>query len=376
MIPLMKVQMSEAAPAAVSRVLTSGMVGQGPMVDEFEQALRERIGNPHVATVNSGTSGLHLALRLATDPAGTGQNGDRGEVLTTPLTMVAANWAILANGLRPKWVDVDPATLNVDLDDLARKITPATRAILIVHFAGYPVDLARLSGLLDEAEAVHGFRPAVIEDCAHAWGATYRGSPLGNHGNIAVYSFQSVKHFTTGDGGLMVLPDAELNERARRLRWFGIDREAPGRGLTRDDIPEWGYKFHMNDINASIGLANLAETDEVIRRYRDNAGFYDRELASADGVRLTERAPDRQSSFWVYPLLVSGKDAFIKHMTEAGVMVSQVHERNDQHTALRPYLSLLPGLEKVVEQLVCIPVGRWVSDEDRAHIVDAIEAGW
>nr|WP_236667038.1 DegT/DnrJ/EryC1/StrS family aminotransferase [Nonomuraea sp. K271] len=373
---MMRVEMSQEAGAAVSRVLASGMIGQGPVVDEFEQALRERIGNPCVATVNSGTSGLHLALRLVTDPTGTGTGADGGEVLTTPLTMVAANWAILANGLRPKWVDVDPMTLNVDLDDLARKITPATRAIVIVHFAGYPVDLARLSDILDEAEAAYGFRPPVIEDCAHAWGATYRGTPLGNHGNVAVYSFQSVKHFTTGDGGLMVLPDAQLAERARRLRWFGIDRSAPGRGLVRADIPEWGYKFHMNDINAAIGLANLAETDEVIRRYRDNAAFYDRELATADGVRVTERAADRQSSFWVYPLLVQGKDAFVKHMTEAGVMVSQVHERNDRHTALRRYASLLPGLDRAVEQLVCLPVGRWVSDEDRRHIVDAIKAGW
>lgn len=375
MIPLLKVEMSESAPGAVARVLASGTIGQGPVVDAFEQALRDRIGNPCVATVNSGTAGLQLALRLVTNPGGEPGEGG-GEVLTTPLTMVATNWAILANGLRPRWVDVDPATLNVDLDDLARKITPATRAIMVVHFAGYPVDLARLSGILDEAEAVHGFRPAVIEDCAHAWGSTYRGSPLGNHGNIAVFSFQAVKHFTTGDGGLMVLPNPELSERARRLRWFGIDRESPGRGLVRDDIPEWGYKFHMNDINASIGLANLAETDEVIRRYRENAGFFDRELAFADGVRLTERAPDRQSSFWVYPLLVSGKDTFVKHMTEAGVMVSQVHERNDRHTALRPYLSLLPGVEEVVKHLVCIPVGRWVSDEDRQHIVDTIKAGW
>ncbi|WP_329081943.1 MULTISPECIES: DegT/DnrJ/EryC1/StrS family aminotransferase [unclassified Streptosporangium] len=376
MIPLLKVQMSEEAPAAVARVLTSGMIGQGPVVDEFEQALRDRIGNPHVATVNSGTAGLHLALRLATDPAGTGAGEGGGEVLTTPLTMVATNWTILANGLRPRWVDVDPATLNVDLDDLARKITPATRAIMVVHFAGYPVDLARLSGILDEAEALYGFRPLVIEDCAHAWGSTYRGAPLGNHGNIAVFSFQAVKHFTTGDGGLMVLPTPELNERARRLRWFGIDRDSPGRGLTRDDIPEWGYKFHMNDINASIGLANLAKTDEVVRRYRENAAFFDRELASADGVRLTERAPDRQSSFWAYPLLVSDKDAFVKHMTQAGITVSQVHERNDHHGALRPYMSLLPGLEEVVERMVCVPVGWWLSDEERLHIVDTIKAGW
>ena len=149
--------MSDDAPARVAEVVRSGFVGQGPRVEEFEQALACRIGNPLLATVNSATSGLHLALWLvAGGPADAAR--EQAEVLTTPLTCTATNWPILANGLRIRWADIDPATLNVDLDDLERKITPSTRAVVVVHWAGYPVDLDRLREVVSRAERRYGFR--------------------------------------------------------------------------------------------------------------------------------------------------------------------------------------------------------------------------
>lgn len=375
MIPLLRVApMAEGAPAAVAEVLASGYLGQGPKVEAFEEALRQRIGNPYVAAVNSGTSGLHLALHLAALPAIA--EDDPGEVLSTPLTMVATNWVILANGLKIRWVDVDPDTLNVDLDDLASKISRRTRAIMVVHWSGYPVDLARLARILDLAEERVGFRPPVIEDCAHAWGATLDGKPMGNSGNVAVYSFQAIKHLTCGDGGLMVLPDEALNGRARRARWFGVDRDVRGRGVMAADIAEWGFKFHMNDISAAIGLANLGRSEVIVRRHRDNAAFYDRELGNIPGLELTQRAAGRQSSFWLYPLKVENRDGFIKHMTEAGITVSPVHERNDMHSCVSEYRTPLPGLDYVADRIVCIPVGSWVTDADRQYIADTIRAGW
>lgn len=370
MIPLFKVPMSAQAPDAVAKVLASGQIGQGAKVKQFEQELATRIGSPYVATVNSATAGLQLALHLVK-----GSEPD-GEVLSTAMTMEATNWAILANGLRIRWVDVDPDTLNVDLDDLARKITPRTRAIMIVHFAGYPVDLARLDEVLDQAEATYGRRPVVIEDCAHAWGATYRGTPLGSHGNIAVFSFQAVKHLTCGDGGLIVLPTEELHRRAKLLRWFGIDREGSDRLHNPPDVPEWGFKFHMTDINAAIGLANLNHADDVLARHRANAAYYDGQLASIPGLQLTKRSTDRESSFWIYPMKVRDRDALVRRMGDAGIMVSQVHMRNDVHSCVREYRSVLPGVDQVDKRLVCIPVGWWVSDEDREHIVRVIKAGW
>jgi dTDP-4-amino-4,6-dideoxygalactose transaminase len=371
MIPLFRVAMSPEAPARAAEVLGSGSIGQGAKVEEFERALAGRVGRDEVVTVNSATAGLHLALHMVARQ----DDDDDGEVLSTPLTMEATNWAILANRLRIKWVDVDPATLNVDLDDLARKISPKTRAIMIVHFAGYPVDLDRLRAIIDLAEARFGFRPPVIEDCAHAWGATYGGAPIGSHGNLCVFSFQAIKHLTCGDGGALVLPTEELRRRATRLRWFGIDRTAD-RLRNAPDVAEWGFKFHMNDINASIGLANLPWADDVLARHRANAAFYDRELVGIPGLELTERAADRRSSFWIYPMKVEDRDGFIKRMDEAGIMTSNVHERNDLHTAVRPYSALLPGLDRVAPRVVCVPVGWWVTEEQRTHIADTIRRGW
>ena len=371
MIPLFRVAMAEEAPAEVGQVLLSGYVGQGPKVEEFERALAERIGNPRVATVNSATSGLHLALALLAR-----QTPARDEVLTTPLTCTATNWPILANGLRPRWVDVDPETLNVDLDDLARKIGPSTLAIIVVHWAGYPVDLDRLRAILDRAEETFGHRPMVIEDCAHAWGATYRGRPLGNHGNIAVYSFQAIKHLTCGDGGLMVLPTDELQRRARLLRWYGIDRDSGQDMRCQHDIPEWGFKLHMNDINATIGLSNLAHADSIVASHRRNAAYLDAHLAGVPGLELTQRRPDRESSFWIYSIKVARREAFVKHMTEAEIAVSEVHERNDIHSCVRSYATILPGLDSISDQLISIPVGWWLTDDDLSHIVTTIRAGW
>ncbi|GAA3795799.1 LegC family aminotransferase [Sphaerisporangium flaviroseum] len=375
MIPLFKVAIAPDALDRVTEVIQSGQLGHGPVVGRFEDALRTHVGNPHLATLNNGTSGLHLALRLATGPPPASGSGEPGEVLSTPLTFEATNWAILANGLRIRWVDVDPATLNVDLDDLAKKISPATRAVMVVHWAGHPVDLDRLSRILDEAEAAYGHRPAVIEDCAQAWGTTYRGRPLGNHGNICVYSFHATKHLACGTGGMIVLPAEELHARALALRFFGIDRGAD-RVNGAYDVPEWGYNFYLNEINAAIGLANLRTVADRVEEHRRNAAFYDAELAGVPGLEPTARVEGQESSFWLYPVKVEDRASFIRKMAAAGVTVSAVVRRNDTHTCLSPGDSALPGLDGVHERVVHIPVGWWLSEDDRAHIVDAIRSGW
>lgn len=378
-IPLFKVAMADQARTMVGDVVASGWVGEGPKVAEFEDHLREHLGTPHLVTVNSATSGLHLALHMtagAGRPTLEAKPDDVGEVLTTALTCTATNWPILANGLRIRWVDVDPTTLNVDLDDLAAKITPATRAIIVVHWAGSPIDLDRLNTILDDAENRHGFRPMVIEDCAHAWGSSFGGRPLGNHGNIAVYSFQAIKHLTTGDGGVMVFPTAELAERARLLRWYGIDRRLPEATRLAADIGEYGFKFHMNDICATIGLANLPLAESHVSRHQDNAAFYDRELKDVRGLELLRKPEQSISSCWLYTMLVDRRTEFEAHMARAGIATSQVHRRNDHYGLVADYRTPLPGLDKVADRMISIPVGWWVTDTDREYIVETIKTGW
>ncbi|WP_169944014.1 DegT/DnrJ/EryC1/StrS aminotransferase family protein [Microbispora sp. H11081] len=376
MIPLFRSTVAPGAAELVADVVHSGRFGHGPRVEQFERALAERVGNPHVAALNNGTSALHLALHLALRSAGgQEQDGPPGEVLTTPFTFEATNWSILANGLRITWVDVDPATLTIDLDDLAKKISPATRAVMVVHWGGCPVDLDRLARILDDAEAAYGVRPAVIEDCAQAWGALCHGRPLGNHGNYCAYSFHATKHLSCGTGGMLALPDERSLERARRLRFFGIDRDAD-RVNADYDVPEWGYNFYLNEIGAAIGLANLVDVDARVERHRRNAAFYDRELAGVPGLELTERTPGLESSFWLYPVKVENRAAFMRKMTAAGITVSVVCRRNDAHGCVTAARTALPGLDSVDERVVNIPVGWWLSEEDRAHIVATVRSGW
>lgn len=389
-IDLFKVYMAESSASEVAKVLQSGYIGQGPKVDEFEKNLRQYLERDYVITLNSGTSGLHLALALLKRPANnTSMDGyslyenhwpgiqDGDEVLATPLTCTASNFPILANGLKIKWVDIDPQTLNMDLDDLERKITSKTKAIMLVHWGGYPNDLDRIKQIQNKAYQLYGFSPAVIEDGAHSFGSKYKGKHLGNHGNIVMYSFQAIKHITSIDGGALVLPHRDLYTRAKLMRWYGIDREGNRKDFRCEtDIEEWGYKFHMNDVCATVGIENLKHVDSIITRHQENAKYYDIHLQNVDKVTLLTRHHGHESSFWIYSMIVEDRDAFMKHMKNCGIVVSQVHERNDKHTCVREYKTPLPTLDKVIGKVVSIPVGWWVTDEDREYIVNCIKKGW
>jgi dTDP-4-amino-4,6-dideoxygalactose transaminase len=390
-IPLFKVFMSPDAKHAVADVLDSGFIGQGPIVDKFERNLTDYFMHDQLVTLNSGTAGLHLALHLLKKPQvnrkiyhGVAsidtkwpglQDGD--EVLATALTCTASNWPILANNLRIKWVDIDPTTLNMDLDDLERKISPSTKAIMLVHWGGYPNDLDRIKQIQEKAERLYGFNPAVIEDCAHSFGSKYKGKHLGTHGNIAMYSLQAIKHITSIDGGILMLPHADLYDRAKLLRWYGIDRESNRKDFRCEaDIAEWGFKFHMNDVCAAVGNENLKHANNIISRHQSNAKYYDTELCNINGLTTLTRQEGHESAFWIYSMLVDDRDGFMRRMKECGIVVSQVHERNDKHTCVREYISALPELDRTISKVVSIPIGRWVTDEDREYIVDCIKKGW
>jgi dTDP-4-amino-4,6-dideoxygalactose transaminase len=390
-IQLFKVFMAPTAAEEVGKVLNSGYIGQGPKVEEFEKQLKEYFNHDYVLTLNAGTSALHMALHLLKKPqtsqkvycgsASTEkqwpglETGD--EVLATAMTCTASNWPILANGLKIKWVDIDPTTLNMDLDDLARKITPKTKVIMLVHWGGYPNDLDKVKEIQERAYQLYGFRPAVIEDGAHSFGSKYKGNAIGTHGNLTMYSLQAIKHITSIDGGLLLSPHKELNDRGRLMRWYGIDREGNRKDFRCEaDIAEWGFKFHMNDVCATVGMENMKHLDEIVGKHQSNAAYYDDNLKDTEGVTLLQREEGHDSAFWIYSMLVENRDGFYKWMKECNIVVSQVHERNDKHTCVREYVSPLPTLDKTIGKIVSIPVGWWVTEEQREYIVDCIKRGW
>ena len=393
-IPLFKVYMAPTAKEKVGEVLDSGYIGQGPKVDEFEMQLGRYFGNEKVVTTNAGTSALHLALHLLKKPkpnwlkdafqgiAWTQENWpgieDGDEVLATALTCTASNWPIVANNLKIKWVDIDPTTLNMDLSDLERKITKKTKAIIGVHWGGYPLDLDKIREIQRRTEKKFGWAPALIEDGAHAIGTKYKGKYLGNHGNFVMNSFQAIKHITSVDGGLLYCPHKELYERAKLIRWYGIDRDPKGRTDFRCevDIEEWGFKFHMNDVCAAVGIENFKYLNILLDLHKRNAAYYDKHLKNVKGVTLLKREEGFESAFWIYTLKVDNRPSFYKHMEECGITVSQVHARNDKHSCMSDFQSELPNLDKTINKVVSIPVGWWVTKKQTKYIVDCIKKGW
>ena len=375
MIPLFKVFVNtESILKELKLVFDSGFIGQGQKVEEFENKLRNFFSKEHLITTNSATSAEHLFFHLAKLKFKTNDI----DVLTTPLTCTATNWPILANNFRIKWVDIDPTTLNLDLDDLARKITSKTKIIVIVHWGGYPVDLCKLNSILDSCESKFGFRPLVLEDCAHAFGSRFNGSLIGTHGNFCSFSFQAIKHLTTGDGGLLTIPEYDDYRLMKLLRWYGIDRDEKRVDFRCEvDIKNWGFKFHMNDINATIGLENLKLIDSIVTKHKQNAAYFNKNLKSVPGVSLLENSlPEKESSYWLYTLLVEDRQNFIKRMSEKNIMVSRVHERNDIHTCVSDFSAFLPTLDVVSKKMICIPVGWWVTESDSEYICDTIKHGW
>lgn len=348
----------------LSAVLAGGWVGEGPKVAEFEAALRPIVGSDNVTALNSCTSALTLALRIA----GVGV-GD--EVVTTAMTCTATNLPILLAGAAPVWADVDPDTGNISPTSVRSRITSRTKAIMVVHWGGEPCNMDAIGAIARE------FNIKVIEDAAHAFGSSYRGNPIGSHSDFVCFSFQAIKHVHCGDGGLLVCRSMVDHARARSLKWFGIDREnrkENALGYAEWNVVEPGYKMHMNDIAATIGLAQLPYLSTILHARNNNAHAYEAAFAGLQRVKATKADLQSQSAYWLFTLLVDDQVAFIRHLKENGVASSVVHMRNDKGAVFAPYrCDDLPGLDHFSQHMVCIPVGQWVGDADRAHIIDTIQ---
>ena len=354
----------EVLMPALEKTIYSGYIAQGEKVEDFEFKLGQYFENINLLTVNSGTSALHLSLILA-------NVGPGDEVISTALTAEPTNTAIAQTGAKVIWADTELFTGLICPKSVKKLITNKTKAIMIVHYAGMVANLNEFYSIRDN------YNISIIEDCAHAFGSTYKGSKIGNHGNICTFSFQAIKHLTTGDGGCAIFPNENQVKRAKLLRWYGIDRENNRKDFRcESDISEYGFKFHMNDINATIGINNLPGVKENIAKTIDNANFYNQELVNVPGVTLLENNSDRQSSYWIYTLKVERQQDFMSKMQECNIMVSRVHERNDIHSCMSEFRTDLPNLDKLVKEMICIPVGWWVTPEDRQYIVECIKEGW
>lgn len=360
-IDLFRPFVSPEAAQMVAKTLTPDAegrtyLGEGPRVQEFEDAFGQLVGLPFPPlAMNSCTSALDLALHLA----GVGLGS---EVITTPMTCTATNGVIVNRGGKIVWADVDPVTGLIDPEDVMLKMTRRTKAIMAVDWAGRSCNYSLLRSA-GECRAAPGGVP-IIQDAAHNLFVDPN-----NHGDYVAWSFQAIKHLTTGDGGALLVPPGQ-RDRARLLRWYGLDRTSSADFRCSQDIQEAGFKYHMNDIAASVGLANIPHAQRVVARHRANAAWYAQALRDAPGIVLPPEDPT--SDWWLFGVLCDGQQGLIAHLASRDIAASQVHRRNDTHPAFHYPSGPLPGVDAFASRFVAIPTGWWVTDQQREHVAGAV----
>lgn len=358
MIPLFKVFTAPNVGERVQKVFNSGFIAQGKEVDDFEENLKSFLDCRDIAVMNSATSALTVAYKLS------GIDRD-DEVIVTPLTCMATNEPLDIIGAKLVWADIDPSTGNIDPEDVKRKITKKTKLISAVHWAGQPFEIDEINRIASENEI------KVVEDAAHAIGSEYKSVKIGNHSDYVAFSFQAIKHLTTGDGGALVCKNQEDDARSKKLRWFGLDRNYPGSKWTQD-ITESGFKFNMNNINAAIGNHNLPFLQSLLDKHLENSLFYDNNITNKKITKLS-RNNYSKSSCWIYTLKVEDREHFKQHMRLNGVETDPVHVRNDKYSVFKKFYSDdLVGCNEFCSKHINIPVGWWLSEEQRNKIVDLV----
>jgi len=361
-----QVHISSQAIESATEVLKSGWISEGDKVKEFEAALSERLGLCNPVTVNSGTSALHLALAIA-------HVGPEDEVILPAQTFVATGMVVLSKRAKPVFVDIQPNTGNICPKSISEKITERTKAVIAVHWGGYPCDLDEINNLAERHNLI------VIEDAAHALGAGYKGKPVGSISRFTAFSFQAIKHLTTGDGGALCCLDEEDYSSALNRRWFGIDRthDQPSvLGEREYDIKEVGYNYHMNNLAAAVGLGNLEDFPSNLKRRREVAKLYRDNLKDVPGLQLLDYEDDRDSAYWLFTVLVERREDFIRALKSKTVPTSVVHLRIDKNSVFGGQVPDLPNQEKFNDMQVAIPIHSALTDEDVNLTIEAIINGW
>lgn len=357
---------SEASIEKATEALRTTFISEGKLVREFESHLSSSLGLSHPVALNSGTTALHLALLIA----GVGPDD---EVILPAQTFIATGMVILAERANPVFCDIDPDTGNICTKSLAAKITKKTKAVMPVHWGGYPCDLDEINALCTDSGI------AVIEDAAHALGAEYRGKPIGAISRFTAFSFQAIKHITTGDGGGLCCLREEDEKDARIRRWFAIDRANSQPSILGEriyDADRVGYKYHMNDLAAAVGLGNLQDFPKIKARLAEIAATYRKNFADIDGIRLLRQEPDRVSGNWLFTIRVQRREDFIRALAGRGVPTSVVHLRIDKNSIFGGSRTDLPGQAIFNEEQVSLPIHYGLTDADIIQVIDAVKSGW
>lgn len=346
-IVLMAPFVTEGMRAAAADVLKTRWIGQGPKVDEFERRFTSLVGGRPCVAVGSCTDALHLAYVLA-------GISDGDEVVAPVFSCTATSIPLLYQRANIRFYDVAPDSLNGSPETIREAITDRTKAVVVVHYGGQQT---RYSTFLP-----------VVEDCAQSLGGSF-----GIHGDYACFSFQAVKHITTGDGGMLVCPTKQV-DKARRIRWFGIDRQAKRAGVWKNDITEIGYKYQMTDIGAAMGIAGLDSLAEQIYCRRSIREEYISGLAGIDGIEVMDR--DSRSACWLMTVLVDRREDLIRKLADHGIESDQSHYRNDRYSIFARFRRELPNMDAVESRYLLLPLHMGMKLGDAERVCEVIRSGW
>ena len=344
-------------------VLRSGQIAAGPFVANFERRLETYLGVEHAVATSDMTAAIKLALRICDIGAG-------DEVLTTPFACLSTNSAIAAVGAKPKWVDVEKSSVNINVEDLERKISSKTRVLILYHVAGY-------IGRLDQIIAVcKKHNVVLIEDCNNALGATFNGRKVGSFGDFAVFSFYPNRQINCGEGGSLICKREEDKDRAIKLRRFGIDpssfRDSSGEINPMSDVAELGSSDTMSNLCAAMGISQFDDLDERISVVRKNKARLDLALQNCPNIMVLNSSEQANSVFWVGLLWVKNRDSLMSYLKSKGIGASKLHHRNDDYSGFGLEIrEQLTNIKLLQEHVLAVPCGWWLSDDDVDYISEA-----
>ncbi len=355
--------------ASVVEVLKTDWITQGPKVDEFERTIAEYCDAKYAVAVSSGTAALHAACAVAGISKG-------DEAITTPLTFAATANAVVYCGGKPVFADIREDTLNIDVDEILKKLSPRTKAILPVDFAGYPADLDEIRAIAEEKKLV------VIEDACHALGAEYRGREIGSLCDMTILSFHPVKHITTGEGGMILTNNKGFYDKLRIFRHHGITKNNPDKGPWYYEIHNPGYNLRLTDFQCALGISQMKKLDRFVTRRREIAARYNQAFAGMKELVTPIEAEDVKAAYHIYviqlrtELLKVGRKAIFEALRAEGIGVN-VHY---MPLHLHPYYQKefgfregdYPKAEKYYERAITLPIFPKMSDRDVGDVIEAV----
>ncbi len=358
-VPLFYPHIPKNAKKIMSKILSSRWIGQGPLVDKFEKIFSKRFCNNHpTIAVGSGTDALHLAYILS-------DLKKNDEVICPVFTCTATNIPLLYLKAKIKFADIDPKTFNISIDSVKKLITNKTKAIVFVNYGGLLADIEKLNKLVKNKNIL------LIQDAAQSLGAKYKNKSICDYADFTIFSFQAIKHITSGDGGALCIRNKKLTSKAKRIRWFGINREQKQKGTWENDIKEIGYKYQLTDIGAGLLLESIKEFNKIKNKRNSIYKTYLKYINFNNKIRCLKNLDKKVSPvIWLFTIISPYKDLIQKKLRKYKIETNQVHFRNDKYSIFKSFSQKKKfiNMDKLEKQYLVLPVHTKMTIGDAKNI--------